>query len=95
VRGTPQDVWGHSERPEADYCSSMVADWRALHRKLVARRCRLVADVQRVYDIQPHTGAPPPPHTPPPSTHSTPWVVLVQPCQPCLKGLHLLRPSVL
>ena len=51
-----QDFYIHLEGPASEYLQAMRMDWQQLHRKLVARRCRLVADVQNLYDIQPKTG---------------------------------------
>ena len=54
-----QALWEHLEGPAAAYWQTMLLEWPALHRKLVARRCRLPADLQHIFGIRPRAGAAP------------------------------------
>lgn len=56
LRWTAQALWEALEGAEAAAGHAMRSDWRSLHRKLVARRCRLAADLQQVFGIRPRAG---------------------------------------
>lgn len=47
---------GGFEGREAESWTALQLSWHALHRKLVARRCRLVSELQDIFKIQPRTG---------------------------------------
>lgn len=51
-----QVLWQELGGPEAVEWQTMRGDWRALHRKLVARRCRLAADLQHIFGVRPRAG---------------------------------------
>ena len=54
-----QALWEDLEGPAAAHWQAMLLEWPALHRKLVARRCRLPADLQHIFGIRPRAGAAP------------------------------------
>lgn len=47
---------GRFEGREAEKWDELRVSWHSLHRKLVTRRCRLVSELQGIFNIQPRTG---------------------------------------